>query len=122
MSPAHNNKIIATLYGKLSEIKVLKDRKLDDYTYYKKRFKEYIGSDLDLENPKTFNEKLMLNDLSEDTRIVRLYSIDGKLVDEINPAGQTSCQFNTQHLKPGIYILSVETSEGAYHVKVIKGN
>ncbi len=72
--------------------------------------------------PNPFNEKLMLNDLSEDTRIVRLYSIDGKLVDEINPAGQTSCQFNTQHLKPGIYILSVETSEGAYHVKVIKGN
>lgn len=72
--------------------------------------------------PNPFIEKLSLNDLPQDTRTVQLYSIDGKLIDELKPAGENSCQFNTQHVNPGLYILSVKTSDAAYHLKVIKGN
>lgn len=70
--------------------------------------------------PNPFNDKLILKNLSEDTRRIQLFSIDGNLLDEIHLFGQSTYQFNTQNLPSGIYILSIATSIGQYHAKVIK--
>lgn len=46
------------LYKALSKYRIKKDKKLDDVTFVKKKFKENTGLDLNLCNPKLFNEKI----------------------------------------------------------------
>ncbi|MDJ1088756.1 ATP-grasp fold amidoligase family protein [Macrococcoides caseolyticum] len=46
------------LYRALSKYRINKDKKLDDVTFIKKKFKENTGLDLNLSNPKLFNEKI----------------------------------------------------------------
>ena len=52
-------KILLPLYGYASILKTKKWKKLDDDTFFRKRYFENIGREPNLENPKTFNEKLL---------------------------------------------------------------
>ena len=45
-------------YFKIKRLQGIYGQKLDDVTFLKKRFKLAMGKELNLENPKTFNEKL----------------------------------------------------------------
>lgn len=55
----NNNKFLLPIYRKMSQIKTDSQKKLDDVTFYTKRSKENTGKDIDLNNPKTFQEKLL---------------------------------------------------------------
>ena len=46
---AHNSKVFEYLYKKASVIKTAKNKKLDDITFFKRRYKEYIGKELNLD-------------------------------------------------------------------------
>lgn len=53
------NKFLLKIYKKMSQIKTDARKNLDDITFYKKRSKENTGKDIDLINPKTFQEKVL---------------------------------------------------------------
>ncbi|HOJ10478.1 MAG TPA: ATP-grasp fold amidoligase family protein [Clostridiales bacterium] len=56
---SHANETFSIIYSILSDLKAKKNRRLDDETYFKKRYRSYVGKDLILDNPQTFNEKLL---------------------------------------------------------------
>lgn len=53
-----SNKLFLTVYKNMSKIKCFLMRGIDDEEFLKRKFKENTGKELDLRNPKTFNEKL----------------------------------------------------------------
>lgn len=53
------NKFVNSLYTGLSKIKHQRYKKLDDIEFFKRRYKYYIGKELNLDNPSTYNEKLI---------------------------------------------------------------
>lgn len=55
----HRFKFMMPLYKKLSGYKTRSEEKYDDETFFKRRYKENTGKELNLENPQTFNEKLL---------------------------------------------------------------
>lgn len=55
----HRFKFMMPLYKKLSGYKTRREGKYDDETFFKRRYKENTGKELNLDNPQTFNEKLL---------------------------------------------------------------
>ena len=56
---AHRSKAFGWFYEKLSGNKTKAQMKMDDETFFRKRYKEYTGKKLDLDDPKTLNEKML---------------------------------------------------------------
>ena len=46
-------------YRRISARKTKNQAKYDDITYFKRRYKENTGKELNLDNPQTFNEKIL---------------------------------------------------------------
>lgn len=57
-SLSHKNKLISSIYKYANKYKVKFLSNVDDEKFAKLKYKENTGKELDLENPKTFNEKL----------------------------------------------------------------
>lgn len=55
---AHNNKLVAGIYNSLNRVKVNMLSYLNDDVFAKINYRENTGKRLNLNNPKTFNEKL----------------------------------------------------------------
>jgi hypothetical protein len=56
---SHHSHVFNGFYSFLSKLKRKKQKKYDDVTFFKKRYKEYTNKELDLDNPKTLNEKML---------------------------------------------------------------
>ena len=69
------------LYSKISAIKTKRWSKMDDVEFFSKRYKENTGKALDLNNPKTFNEKILWLQLYDHNPLYTLLS-DKYLVKE----------------------------------------
>lgn len=57
-SLAHKNKILSSIYKYANKYKVKILSKVDDEKFARMKYKENTGKELNLDNPKTFNEKL----------------------------------------------------------------
>jgi len=71
---AHSSKLIEYLYQKASVIKTVRNQKLDDVTFFKRRYKEYTGKELNLDKPTKFNEKLIWLQLYDHNPIYTMLS------------------------------------------------
>lgn len=78
---ANNSIVIGYLYQKASELKTIRNKKLDDVTFFKRRYKEYTGKELNLDNPMTFNEKLIWLQLYDHDPVYTLLSDKYKVKD-----------------------------------------
>ena len=57
-SLSYKNSLLSIIYHKASAIKTIMNKNISDEEYLKKQFKENTGKDLNLDDPRTFNEKL----------------------------------------------------------------
>jgi hypothetical protein len=58
------------------------------------------------------------NDIKIDN--ISVFDLSGKLMDQIQPSSDGNIQFDINHLKSGVYIIRINTSQGEIFRKMIK--
>jgi len=81
------NSCLFNIYKKLNTIKIALTRNIDDESYSKKRYYRETGLILNLDNPKTFNEKLTWLKLNNRDPLLTICSDKFKVRDYIKKIG-----------------------------------
>lgn len=91
----HKNKYFGQLYKILSNYKAALLSKMDDESFIKKKYKASTGETLDLNNPRTFNEKIqwlkLYNHMPLYTQLVDKYNVRDYVKEKIGEEYLTKC-------------------------------